>query len=104
MRKIFISIAILCGALAFGAPQQPVTAVSDTSTTTAKVVKYPAPAPAPAPVVYKTAQKVVFEHYAKALQKAIARALEAATKCKEVDAAPTAATTPHRVNVPKQEI
>ena len=49
MRKIFISIAIFSGALAFAAPQQPVTAVSGASATAAKVVKYPAPAPAPAP-------------------------------------------------------
>lgn len=46
MRKIFISIAIFSGALAFAAPQQPVTAVSGASATAAKVVKYPAPAPA----------------------------------------------------------
>lgn len=102
MRKIFISIAIFSGALAFGAPQQPVTAVSGT-TTAAKVVKYPAPAP----VVYKTAQKVVFEHYKNALQIAIAKIVEVATKYKKVDdapTAPTAPTAPHRVNVPKQEI
>ena len=102
MRKIFISIAIFSGALAFAAPQQPVTAVSGASATAAKVVKYPAPAPAP--VVYKTAQKVVFKHYTNALQIAIAKIVEAAAKCKGVDdaPAPAPATKQHRVNEPKQ--